>query len=193
MNDIETTYKTEASNSKVQSVLNSSLKTTILVAKIFAFLYSSTGILLYATPLATYYLTGELVPFLEVYIPGLDYKTPKGYIVTIFLQFFFILAGICGIFGFDLLFFVFYFHIVTLNQLMKIKMEEVGEHLAKNDLKTLENVKKVKDMMKEIYGQHQDMIKCVELLVSLKINLINLLSYCFRLIYNSYLFFKCTV
>jgi hypothetical protein len=163
MNDIETTYKTEASNSKVQSVLNSSLKTTILVAKILAFLYSSTGILFYATPLAIYYLTGELLPFLEAYIPGLDYKTPQGYMLTMILQFFFILCGVCGTFGFDLLFFVFYYHIVTLNQLMKIKMEEVGEYLEKNDAKPLENVKDVKDMMKEFYEQHRDMLKCVEL------------------------------
>jgi hypothetical protein len=165
MSDIENTYKTEATNPKVQRVLNSSFKTTILMAKIFAFLYSAMGILFYMTPLAIYYLTGELVPFLEAYIPGLDYKTPQGYIITIFIQFFFILCGICGTFGFDLMFFVFYFHIVTLNQLMKIKMEEVGEYLVKNDLKTPEINEKLKDMMKEIYGQHQDMIKFVKLLV----------------------------
>jgi hypothetical protein len=62
---------------------------------------------------------------------------------------------------FDLLFFIFYFHIVTLNQLMKIKMEEIGEYLMENDLKIPENDKKVKDMMKEIYGQHRNMIKFV--------------------------------
>jgi hypothetical protein len=45
--------------------------------------------------------------------------------------------------------------------MMKIKMEEVGEYLMKNDLKTPENAEKVKDMMKEICGQHRDMIKCV--------------------------------
>ncbi len=47
---------------------------------------------------------------------------------------------------------------------MKIKMEEVGEYLVENDLKTPENVKKVKDMTKEIYGQHRDMLKFVNLL-----------------------------
>jgi hypothetical protein len=165
MNDIETTYKIELNNPKVQRVLNSSFKTTILVAKIFAFLYSAMGFLFYATPLAIYFLTGELLPFLEVYIPGLDYKTTEGYIITMILQFIFILAGICGTFGFDLMFFVFYFHIVTLNQMMKIKMEEVGEYLVENDLKIPENVKKVKDMMKEIYRQHRDMLKFVKLLV----------------------------
>jgi hypothetical protein len=113
------------------------------------------------TPLTIYYLTGELLPFLEVYIPGLDYKTTQGYIITIFLQFFFILAGACGTFVFDSMFFVFYYHIVTLNEMMNIKMEEVGEYLMKNDLKTPEYAKKVKNMMKEIYGQHRDMIKCV--------------------------------
>jgi hypothetical protein len=162
MNDIENTYKADKNNPKVQRVLNSSLKTTILVAKLLTFLFTSAGLLLYMTPLTTYYFTGELVPFLEAYIPGLDYKTPRGYITTIIIQFFFILCGVCGTFVFDSMFFVFYFHIVTLNELMKIKMEEVGKYLMENDLvKTPENDKKVKDMMKEIYGQHRDMIKFV--------------------------------
>jgi hypothetical protein len=113
------------------------------------------------TPLATYYLTGELVPFLEAYIPGLDYKTPRGYIITNIIQFFGILYGIIGTFIFDLLFFVFYFHIVTLNQLMKIKLKEIGEYLMENDLKSPEIAEKMKNMMKEIYGQHRDMLKCV--------------------------------
>jgi hypothetical protein len=116
------------------------------------------------TPLATYYLKRELVLIFEIYIPGLDYKTPQEYIITSFLHFLFDICGICGTFVFDLLFFVFYYHIVTLNELMKIKMEEVGEYLVENDLKTPENVKKVKDMTKEIYGQHRDMLKFVNLL-----------------------------
>jgi hypothetical protein len=44
---------------------------------------------------------------------------------------------------------------------MKIKMEKIGEHLMGNDLKIPDNVKKVKDMMKEIYGQHSDMLRFV--------------------------------
>jgi hypothetical protein len=161
MSDIETTNKTDKNNPKVQRVLSSSLKTMKLVAKILTFLFTSAGVSFYMTPVAIYFLTGELLPFLEVYIPGLDYKTPRGYIITIFIQFFFILCGICGNFVFDSMFFVFYYHIVTLNQMMKIKMEEVGEYLMKNDLKIPENAEKVKNMMKEIYGQHRDMIKCV--------------------------------
>jgi hypothetical protein len=161
MNHIENTYKTATNNPKVQRILNSSFKTTILVAKLLTFVFTSAGVSFYMNSFAIYFLTGELLPFLEVYIPGLDYKTTRGYIITIFLQFFFILAGICGTFMFDLIFFVFYYHIVTLNEMMKIKMEEVGEYLMKNDLKTPENAEKVKDMMKEICGQHRDMIKCV--------------------------------
>jgi hypothetical protein len=161
MNDIENTYKADKTNPKVQRVLNSSLKTTKMVAKLLAFVFTSAAVLLYMTPVAIYYLTGELVPFLEAYLPGLDYKTTRGYIITIFIQFFFIFCGVCGIFAFDLVFFVFYYHIVTLNELIKIKLEEIGEYLMKNDLKISENAEKVKDMMKEIYGQHRDMLKCV--------------------------------
>jgi hypothetical protein len=168
MNDIENDYKANKSNPKIQSFLNSSLKTKKMVAKLLAFVYTSGGLLFLMTPLATYYLTGEVVPFIEVYIPGLDYKTPQGYIITIILQFCFILAGICGNFILDLIFFVFYYHIVTLNELIKIKLEEIGEYLVENDLKTPENAKKVKDMMKEIYGQHRDMLKCAKLSVSPK-------------------------
>jgi hypothetical protein len=111
------------------------------------------------TPLATYYLKGELVLIFEIYIPGLDYKTTQGYVITSCLHFLFVLCGTFETLMFDLIFFVFYFHIVTLNQLMKTKMEEVGEYLIENDLKIPENAKKVKDMMKEIYGQHREMLK----------------------------------
>jgi hypothetical protein len=157
MNGIEEIYKNKSSEKA--KVLDSSLKTMKLVAKILAFLYTSAGLLFLMTPLATYYLKGELVLIFEFYIPGLDYKTPREYIITNFLHFFLNICGVCGNFIFDLMFFVFYFHIVTLNDLMKIKMEEVGEYLVENDLKIPENAEKVKKMMKEIYGQHRDMLK----------------------------------
>jgi hypothetical protein len=163
MNTIENSYNANKSNQKIQSVLNSSLKSTKLVAKLLVFLYISAGFFFYVTPLATYYLKGELVPFLEIYVPGLDYKTIWGYIITNILQFIGILYAVFGNFIFDLMFFVFYYHIVTLNELMKITMEEIGEYLVENDLKIPENAEKVKDMMKEIYGQHRDMLKCVQL------------------------------
>ncbi len=164
MNEIEEIYKTNNNHSGRAKVLNSSLKTMKLVAKLFAVLDASAGLLFLMTPLATYYLKGKLVPIFEIYIPGLDYKTPQGYIITNFLHFLFDICGVFGTLMFDLMFFVFYYHIVTLNELMKIKMEEIGEYLVENDLKTPENVKKVKDMTKEIYGQHRDMLKCVDLL-----------------------------
>jgi hypothetical protein len=117
------------------------------------------------TPLATYYFEGELGLIFEIYIPGLDYKTLEGYIITSCLHFLFVLCGVCGGFSFDLWFFVCFYHIVTLNELMKIKMEEIGEYLMGSDLKIPENVKKVKDMMKEIYGQHIDMLRFVAKLI----------------------------
>jgi hypothetical protein len=164
MNGIEETYKTNNSPGK-SKVLNSSLKTMKFVAKLLTSLYTSVGLQFLITPLATYYLKGELIPIFEIYIPGLDYKTTQGYIITNFLH---ILFDFCGAFGslmFDFIFFVFYYHIVTLNELMTIKMEEVGEYLMENELKTPKDSKIVKDMMKEIYGQHQDMLKFVDLLI----------------------------
>jgi hypothetical protein len=166
MSDIENTYKTNKANPKSLKVLNSSLKTKILVAKILAFLYISAGFSFLMTPIAIYFLTGEVVPILEAYLPGLDYKTTQGYIISNFLHFFYIFVAVCEQLMFDVVFFVFYFHIVTLNELMKIKMEEIGEYLMENDLKISENAKKVKDMMKEIYEQHRDMLKCALLSVS---------------------------
>jgi hypothetical protein len=135
------------------------------VAKVLALLYISAGFLFLMTPLLNYFFKGELGLIFEIYIPGLDYKTTQGYIITSFLHFLFVLCGICGSFGFDLLFFVYFFHIVTLNELMEIKMEEIGEYLAENDLKIPENVEKVKDMVKEIYGRHRDLLKFVNLLI----------------------------
>lgn len=161
MNDIEETYKTNDYSSNAE-VLISSLKTLKLVAKIFAFLYLSGGLLFLMTPLATYYLKGELVPIYEIYIPGLDLNTSRGYIITNFLHFLFDLCGICGTFGFDFIFFIYYYHIVTLSGLMKIKLHEMGDFLLENDLKILENAKKVKEMMSDIYSWHQKMLKFVD-------------------------------
>jgi hypothetical protein len=160
MDDIEITYKTN-NCSRSLKVLSSSLGTIKNVAKVLAFLYISCGFLFLMTPLATYYFKGELGLIFEFYIPGLDYKTLEGYIITSCLHFLFVLCGVCKGFMFDLLFFVSFYHIVTLSELMKIKMEEIGEFLVGNDLKIPDNVKKVKDMMKEIFEQHSDMLRFV--------------------------------
>jgi hypothetical protein len=160
MKSIEETYKNN-NCSESAKVLDSSLKTMKFVAKLLALLYTSAGCSFLMTPLATYYLKAELVLIFEIYIPGLDDKTSQGYIITNFMHFLFVICGISGTLVFDLIFFVFYYHIVTLNELMKIKLEEVGEYLVENDLKISENAEKVKDMMKEIYRLHQDMLKCV--------------------------------
>ncbi len=172
MNDIEETYKTN-DHSKNAEVLASSLKTLKLVAKVFAFLYLFAGLLFLMTPLAAYYFKRELVLIFEIYIPGLDYETTRGYIITNFLHFLFDLCGICGTFGFDLVFFMYYYHIVTLNGLMKIKLEEMEEFLLENDLKIPENAKRIQGMMRDIYRFHQKILKFVpELLSSSRIWLI---------------------
>jgi hypothetical protein len=70
-----------------QLIVTTILRTMKIVAKVLAFLYISCGILFLMTPLATYYFEGELGLIFEIYIPGLDYKTRQGYIITSFLHF----------------------------------------------------------------------------------------------------------
>lgn len=158
LTQIHEVYDTMEDRKKIR-IVKKSLNRIELVFKIFFVLYFCCIFLFMLSPFITYFFDGKSTMILEILIPYVDPQSVVGYTLTTAIHLVFLLYGLLGFLGFDLSLFVSAYHVVIMSDTLVCDLQELTEFLAENDLKIPKNKKKADEKLKQIYKNHEKVLR----------------------------------
>ncbi len=152
----------ERSTVEESEIVKSCLNITTLTARFLFVLYSSCIFLFLVYPLNSYIFENKLTLIFEIYVPFIDHEASIfGFTVTTITHIIFEMYALTGIGGFDLALLTFTFSVVAMTDLFHYDLKLVEKFLLTEDMKDVENHRKVQEMMKNIFLSHKTLIQCV--------------------------------
>ncbi|XP_065095163.1 uncharacterized protein LOC135717140 [Ochlerotatus camptorhynchus] len=100
-----------------------------IIWKVMAFLYCSTLFVFALYPLFIYITESKLIPLFMFEVPGIDWHTTQGYIITVAVQVCTYVMGLCGMILADYLFVYLVFHGMTMIDIFELHMEQLTAKL----------------------------------------------------------------
>lgn len=126
---------------------------TEIILKFGAFLYFSSGIAVFFYPLYMYIFHGELVTLNPTYLPGIDEKTVKGYIMIMIYQTILETVAVIGATASDCLFTMLIANTPVLSLLIEMEVEQLNEALTSDKVDKL----LVKTRFRNMLLMHREM------------------------------------
>lgn len=112
-------------------------------------------IMLCSAPIYAYFMDGELVPFLPIFMPCMDETTPIGYAMLMIFQLFVFLVGNSFFLSFEFLLDVMVISSLIFGKLIALDTEQIN-----NDLKR-KMFNDAKFRLRNIFLMHREMSECV--------------------------------
>lgn len=146
------------------AILRKFLTMCYILCKIIIIVFALTATAFICLPIVLFVTTGEMVPSINLYIPGLDSETSTGFIILCCYHLVLMLMAFFGTCGFDLLFIMLVLHLWPLTEIFAGQVDQLN--------KTLRNrqncsQKQQKIQLRNVMQMHRDLYAYVGRIVEM--------------------------
>lgn len=148
MNESKPTTRTRSTMNKYATHVYNVTATIFVLYGLCAFIFI-------AYPVLMFFIFQTVEPCLPIFVPGIDFNTKYGYIITSIYHYVVIFMGLIGLWYCDSIFLNLVFNIMMMSELQTNQLSMINDDLNSND----KNDPTIRMRLSNFFSMHQEMEK----------------------------------